>query len=52
MTGAKVAIITGASAGVGLAAARALAMAGWRVIGVGRNAGRCDAALAELRAGN
>ncbi len=47
---AKVAVITGASAGVGLAAAKVLAMQGWKVIGVGRNAGRCAAAEAELRA--
>lgn len=45
----QTAVITGASAGVGLAAAKALAREGWRVIGVGRNAERCAAAEAELR---
>ena len=44
----KTAIVTGASAGVGLAAARRLLALGWRVIGVGRDAGRCTAAEAEL----
>ncbi|MCW1400811.1 SDR family NAD(P)-dependent oxidoreductase [Novosphingobium sp. MW5] len=44
------AVITGASAGVGLAAARALASDGWRVIAVGRNAQRCAEAEADLRA--
>ncbi|MFM5930640.1 MAG: SDR family NAD(P)-dependent oxidoreductase [Novosphingobium sp.] len=43
------AVITGASAGVGLAAAKALAAEGWQVIAVGRNADRCAAAEAELR---
>lgn len=50
MSESKVAVITGASAGVGLAAAKALAGEGWRVIGVGRNAGRCATAEAALRA--
>jgi NAD(P)-dependent dehydrogenase (short-subunit alcohol dehydrogenase family) len=45
----QTAVITGASAGVGLAAAKSLAREGWRVIGVGRNAERCAAADAELR---
>ncbi|MBU6206186.1 MAG: SDR family NAD(P)-dependent oxidoreductase [Alphaproteobacteria bacterium] len=42
------AIITGASAGVGKAAARQLLAQGWRVIGQGRDAERCAAAEAEL----
>lgn len=46
----KVAVITGASAGVGLAAAKALALEGWRVIGVGRDPGRTAEAEAALRA--
>lgn len=44
----KTAIVTGASAGVGKEAARQLLALGWRVIGVGRDAGRCAAAAAEL----
>ena len=46
----KTAVITGASAGIGLATARALLNQGWRVIGVGRNAERTAAAEADLRA--
>ena len=45
-----VAVITGASAGVGLAAARALLARGWRVIATGRNPERCAAAEADLAA--
>jgi NAD(P)-dependent dehydrogenase (short-subunit alcohol dehydrogenase family) len=44
----KTAIVTGASAGVGKEAARQLLALGWRVIGVGRDAGRCVATEAEL----
>lgn len=44
-----VAIVTGASAGVGKAAAKALVARGWRVFGVGRDPGRCAQAEAELR---
>lgn len=44
----KVAVVTGASAGIGKAAAKALLAMGWRVIGVGRDAARCAAAEAEL----
>lgn len=46
----KVAVLTGASAGIGKAAARALLTQGWRVIGVGRDPARCAAAEVELRA--
>ena len=46
----QTAVITGASSGIGLAAARALLSQGWRVIGVGRNAERTAKAEAELRA--
>jgi len=45
----RVAVITGASAGIGKAAAKELAGQGWRVIGVGRNPQRSEAALAEIR---
>jgi NAD(P)-dependent dehydrogenase (short-subunit alcohol dehydrogenase family) len=50
MLDAHVAVVTGASSGIGLEAAKALATAGWRVIGVGRDAERSAAALAEIRA--
>jgi len=51
MTGnARVAVITGASSGVGKEAAKALAAQGWRVIGTGRDQARMAAAEAEIRA--
>ncbi len=50
MLDARVAVVTGASSGIGLEAAKTLAAAGWRVIGVGRDAQRSAAALAEIRA--
>ena len=46
----RVAVVTGASAGVGKEAARVLASQGWRVIGTGRDRARCAAAEAEIRA--
>lgn len=46
----RVAVVTGASSGIGKAAASSLAMSGWRIIGLGRDAARCAAAEAELRA--
>jgi retinol dehydrogenase 12 len=45
----KVAVITGASAGIGAAAAKALAARGWRVIALGRTQSRLDASLATIR---
>ncbi len=49
-TGQQVAVVTGASAGIGLSTARMLAERGWRVICTGRDAGRCAEAEAEIRA--
>lgn len=46
----KVAVVTGASSGIGLVAAKTLAEQGWRVIAVGRNAQRLQAAEKILRA--
>jgi NAD(P)-dependent dehydrogenase (short-subunit alcohol dehydrogenase family) len=50
MSAARVAVVTGASSGIGLETAKALAAAGWRVIGVGRDPERSAAALADIRA--
>lgn len=47
MTG-KVGLVTGASAGFGLAIARDLVRAGWRVIGTGRRRERLEELAAEL----
>ncbi len=47
---APVAVITGASSGIGLAAAQGLAQRGWRIIAVGRNPGRCESARAVIAA--
>lgn len=44
----KVAVITGASSGVGRATAIALAAKGWRIIGQGRDSARCNQASAEI----
>lgn len=46
----KTAIVTGATAGIGLAIATGLSRAGARVIVTGRDAGRVEAALAAVRA--
>jgi NAD(P)-dependent dehydrogenase (short-subunit alcohol dehydrogenase family) len=47
----KTVLITGATSGIGLAAARALAENGCRVIGVGRSAPRCAQAENAVRTG-
>ena len=44
----KTVLITGATAGIGEAAARKFVSAGWRVIGTGRRADRLDRLAAEL----
>lgn len=45
----KTAVVTGASAGIGLVVARELARVGWRVIAAGRDAGRTEAAESAIR---
>jgi serine 3-dehydrogenase (NADP+) len=47
---AKTALITGATSGIGEAAARAFVAAGWKVIATGRRAERLAALVAELGA--
>src|ERR1700740_226470 len=46
----RVAVVTGASSGIGKQVARALAAQGWRVIGTGRDAERMTKAEADIRA--
>jgi NAD(P)-dependent dehydrogenase (short-subunit alcohol dehydrogenase family) len=46
----RVAVVTGASSGIGKEAAKALAAQGWRVIAIGRDPARTEAAEAEIRA--
>jgi len=46
---ARVAVITGASSGIGLASAEAFAKAGWRVIGTGRDPVRSAQGEAAIR---
>ena len=49
--GGKRAVVTGGTAGIGLAVAKGLAAEGARVFVAGRDQGRVDAAVAELRDG-
>lgn len=46
----RIAVVTGASSGIGKEAAKALAAQGWHVIAHGRDAARTAAAEAEIRA--
>jgi NAD(P)-dependent dehydrogenase (short-subunit alcohol dehydrogenase family) len=46
----RVAVITGASSGIGKEISKALAAQGWRIIGIGRDAARSRTAEAEIRA--
>lgn len=47
-SGRKIAVITGASSGIGKSSAIALGQMGWRVIGVGRNPERCAQAETDI----
>ncbi len=49
--GGKVCVVTGASSGIGLETARGLVGAGARVVMVGRNAEKTEAAAEDVRAG-
>ncbi len=44
-----VAVITGASSGIGREAAKTLIKGGWTVIGIGRDPGRCEQARDEIQ---
>ena len=46
----RVAVVTGASSGLGKEVAKALAAQGWRIVALGRDAARSASAEAELRA--
>jgi NAD(P)-dependent dehydrogenase (short-subunit alcohol dehydrogenase family) len=45
----RTAVVTGASSGIGKAAAKALLLQGWRVIGIGRDPARTASAVEEIR---
>jgi NAD(P)-dependent dehydrogenase (short-subunit alcohol dehydrogenase family) len=46
----RIAVITGASSGIGKEVAKALAGQGWKIIATGRDEARMEQALAEIRA--
>lgn len=48
-TNTRVAVITGASSGIGKETAKTLLQQGWRVIGLGRDPKRCAVAETEIR---
>jgi NAD(P)-dependent dehydrogenase (short-subunit alcohol dehydrogenase family) len=50
ISGPRVALITGASSGIGKELAKGLAAQGWRIIGIGHDPTRLAAAEAEIRA--
>ncbi len=50
-TAARTILITGATSGIGLAAAEELAARGWQILGVGRSPERCRQADAAIRGG-
>jgi NAD(P)-dependent dehydrogenase (short-subunit alcohol dehydrogenase family) len=52
MENIKTAVVTGATSGIGFAAARALSDKGVQVIGIGRNEERCRTAMASIREAN